>query len=126
MDTWTDTGSGPGWEPDPPPLPEQTALPGEPAPPLPDSAYPPDAIPLPDPMVVNARTIDGMVYLAGPDIVAALRHRAAQVTAEALTLGDQLDGDTFVTAVTLHAIAAAMNQRADEIQFAIIAHQEAQ
>jgi len=32
----------------PAPLPEMTAVPGEPLPPLPESAYPPGAVPLPD------------------------------------------------------------------------------
>jgi len=42
-------------------LPERTAVPGEPLPPIPDCAYPPDAVPLPRFVPSSAFVVPGLL-----------------------------------------------------------------
>jgi hypothetical protein len=93
----------------------------------PPNAHVWDADPEPQPpsdaAVLNARTIDGVVYLEGSDVIAALRRRADQATTEAESYGDKLDEDGFQAATAWRMVASEMTERADELQFAVIAHQ---
>jgi hypothetical protein len=83
----------------------------------------PEPPPVSDAAVLSARTIGGIVYIDGRDVIAALRRRADQALAEAESLGDELDEDGFQASTAWHMVAAEMTERADEFQFALIAHQ---
>ncbi|QLQ37977.1 hypothetical protein [Micromonospora robiginosa] len=71
---------------------------------------------------IEARTIDGTVYLSAPDLVALLRGRANEVKAVALAMGDDLTPEQYETAVAYHTTVEELRQRADWIDLAVIAH----
>jgi hypothetical protein len=83
----------------------------------------PEPQPPSDAAVLNARTFDGVVYLDSSDVIAALRRRADQATTEAESYGDELDEDGFQASTAWRMVASEMTERADELQFAVIAHQ---
>lgn len=83
----------------------------------------PEPQPESDAAVLNARTIDGVVYIDSGDVIAALRRRAGQAKTEAESYGNELDEDGFNAATAWRMVEADMTDRADEIQFAVIAHQ---
>ena len=88
--------------------------------------YDPEPSPEPDAAFLNARTIDGIVYIDANDVIAALRRRAQQAATEAESYGNELDEDDFQAAVSWRAVERDMTERADEIQFAVIAHQNSE
>jgi hypothetical protein len=73
-------------------------------------------------VIFDTRTISGVTYLSSDDVADALRHRADECTEYALSLGDDLDDDGYLTSVAWHTVAAELHARADAIQFAVIAH----
>lgn len=71
---------------------------------------------------IEARTIDGTVYLSAPDLVALMRGRADEVEALALAMGDELTPEQYETAVAYHTTVGELRERADWIDIAVIAY----
>lgn len=71
---------------------------------------------------IEARTIDGTVYLSAPDLVALLRGRADEVEQVALAMGDDLAAEQYEQAVAYHTTVEELRQRADWLDIAVIAH----
>ncbi|MFF0823045.1 hypothetical protein ACFYUR_22010 [Micromonospora haikouensis] len=71
---------------------------------------------------IEARTIDGTVYLSAPDLVALMRARADEVEAIALAMGDDLTPEQYETAVAYHTTVGELRERADWIDLAVIAY----
>lgn len=71
---------------------------------------------------IEARTIDGVVYLSAPDLVALLRGRADEVEQVALSMGDDLTAEQYEQAVAYHTTVEELRQRADWIDIAVITH----
>lgn len=71
---------------------------------------------------IESRTVDGIVYLSAPDLIAALRGRADEIEALAQALGDDLTPEQHETATAYLTVAGELRERADWLDIAVISH----